>query len=679
MNRFVDYSIFLYFIMAVMASNASAQRAEFSYHGPGDMAPGTERGVADRRVFLPTIAFPLRVGASDGPDGTPAHAYSNSQIFNIPGNSTGYAYPWRDNYCESQRSWPMPACPRKKGHQGQDIRPSTKRNKFWEALAMEDGVVEKVTRNTTVQIRFDSDQATTCRYLHLSPVFVRVGDRVKKGVTVIGKVSNLMGGRPNTSIHLHFDCKTTHPDLQRKVHIPIYTSLVAAYRREWGLPDMTHDGVLLSDAEREVKPGSIACPQRTPPLAATKDKVFLSRWMHNCSEMGLTANGNNLEMVYVRPKLKLASAAQRNPVLLSGTKQADGKFAWKARHFNKRCNDPTFDINGEFNGDAKTNILVGSRAVLNTSCAAVRSVNETLTFARLEIGDDGATTDETEAPVVDPGDGLTCPFDAHTAKSERSCNFLAITVPGGLQFSQMPRYIQEWPGVREDVLIDKNSDQIITLRTAEGGVGMWWYWIMNRARHGTKKGFGPTGTPTLAQLARAMAGKQASDTFVTDTYTKPYLSFAKRYFGRTIGRNEPIDVADTEARWNLARTMFRLESGNEPLISRKQFDCGIEFGSDVHTDFTAASVESSASGPITLAVFKGLEHYTNVCSGGDTGPVTPIDENQTIAELTQKLAEARLANVKLQAQLNAANERTRRLGVSISDLAKQLEALGSEL
>ena len=79
---------------------------------------------------------------------------------------------------------------------------------------------------------------------------VKKGDRVKKGDTVIGKVSNIMGGRPNTSIHLHFDCKTTHPDLGIKVHIPIYTSLVAAYRRAWNLPDLVKLGVLLNDPER---------------------------------------------------------------------------------------------------------------------------------------------------------------------------------------------------------------------------------------------------------------------------------------------------------------------------------------------------------------------------------------------------------------------------------------------
>ena len=79
-----------------------------------------------------------------------------------------------------------------------------------------------------------------------------VGQTVNKG-DVIGKVSNLMTGG-GTSIHLHIQCTANHPDLRAKVNMPIYTSLISAYRREWQLPDMIESGALLRDPERELGP-----------------------------------------------------------------------------------------------------------------------------------------------------------------------------------------------------------------------------------------------------------------------------------------------------------------------------------------------------------------------------------------------------------------------------------------
>jgi hypothetical protein len=311
--------------------------------------------------------------------------------------------------------------------------------------------------------------------------------------------------------------------------------------------------------------------------------------------------------------------------------------------------------------------------------------------------------------------GLTCPFKREPVqvigdkeippKSERSCNFLAVTVPGGISFEQMPRYIREWPGVRKDMLIDKFSDQIITLRTAEGGVGMWWYWVTKRARHGAglaTMGFGDSGAPTLALLARAMAGKERSDQYVKQTYLEPYVRFASSFFGRTVTPSEPINLADPESRWNLARTMFRLESGNPPVVSRIQFDCGVQFGNDLSADYAVAGVETGAAAPIAFTTFKGLEHYANTCAGqtaaaevstggvrpptgsaGTTAPPAtappaagPADLQVRISTLEAEVSALKQQRQTLEQQLLTVSKQAAEAGGKLSELGKQLEQLG---
>jgi hypothetical protein len=229
-----------------------------------------------------------------------------------------------------------------------------------------------------------------------------------------------------------------------------------------------------------------------------------------------------------------------------------------------------------------------------------------------------------------------------------------------------------------------------------------------------------------------MAGKERGDQYVQDNYLNPYLQFATAFFGRAVGAHEPIDLTDADTRWNLARTMFRLESGRPPVIKRKPFDCGIAFGSDIHADFTKARVEAGSSANIEFAAFKGLEHYTNICAaqaagtdvaavepdatpgsggtGADTGPggsdanaepggtasdppagvpngstATPADQpagsllsalqaklNQMETEITSLRQEKRT----LAQQLNASGQQIGELGKKLTDLGRQLERLG---
>ncbi len=104
---------------------------------------------------------------------------------------------------------------------------------------MDDGVVTSVTSYTTVTVR--SDNGFYCRYLHMakgsiSDAGISPGTRVRKGVTVLGRISNIMGGTPNTSIHLHFDCNKRVSN--QASFVPVYTSLISAYRKSMDLPNI---------------------------------------------------------------------------------------------------------------------------------------------------------------------------------------------------------------------------------------------------------------------------------------------------------------------------------------------------------------------------------------------------------------------------------------------------------
>jgi len=172
-----------------------------------------------------------------------------------------------------------------------------------------------------------------------------------------------------------------------------------------------------------------------------------------------------------------------------------------------------------------------------------------------------------------------------------------------------------------------------------------------------KGGFGAAGRPTLEQIARAIAGKDRSESYVRSVYLQPYLSFSSEYFGRMLSGDEAIDLRSSDARWGLARTMFRLESGRAPVVTRKQFECGIQLGTDVGTDFDQAGVETGGNRPVSFRTFKGLPTYTKDCSGGAVASQPPVQKPPTdpnidnvasmLAETKRQLALAELTIAKL--------------------------------
>jgi len=196
----------------------------FSFKPPGELLVGSGQGITSETVHVPGLRFPVEQGP----------AYLNSQVWGIGGargprggwnDVRNYAYPWRDNFCES-RSRSTTMCPSSKGHQGVDIRPANSRkSKHW-AVAVEAGRIHRIGSYSVVLIGDSGSQFT---YLHLDRVRLAVapGQRVARGQR-IGLVSNDFAGTP-TTVHLHFEIRQ-NLNGRGLIPVPPYMSLVRAYQ-----------------------------------------------------------------------------------------------------------------------------------------------------------------------------------------------------------------------------------------------------------------------------------------------------------------------------------------------------------------------------------------------------------------------------------------------------------------
>lgn len=247
--------------------------AGFRYQPPGDLVPqDAGRGRKDRRVWLPDIIFPLKLEGK-------RQAHLNSQIWGYGGGGWGGhgaaggsecdprnydPFEQRDNYCEV-RGHSMPLCPAGKGHQGQDIRPPTCKDNKWKVVAVVDGIIDLVTSNTTVRLK--GADGTHYRYMHMHPrsIKVKVGQRVKQG-HVLGRISRYMSGNIQTTKHLHLDVRQRVQignGRVRDLYVPLYTSLISAYRKTKGLDaGVEKDGMLIPDYRYEIG----VAPPPPPPV-----------------------------------------------------------------------------------------------------------------------------------------------------------------------------------------------------------------------------------------------------------------------------------------------------------------------------------------------------------------------------------------------------------------------------
>ena len=248
----------------------AAASTVFTYHRPGNLLPGTgfkrRSGVADYTVYS-KIRFPI----------ANAPAFANSQSFMNWGNceATGrngmgmrgrvaayrcrvnsqrtlisdesaadnFSYPWRDNFCE-HRFFFVGQCPGGLGHQGQDIRPASCKQRIeganrcepyqHDVVAVRDGAVLRTPRQETLYIVVNApNERIRFRYLHMQPKQFDadglVSGRLVREGEVIGKVGNFFKRERGTTYHLHFDVQV--PTKYGWVFVNPYMTLVAAYER----------------------------------------------------------------------------------------------------------------------------------------------------------------------------------------------------------------------------------------------------------------------------------------------------------------------------------------------------------------------------------------------------------------------------------------------------------------
>jgi murein DD-endopeptidase MepM/ murein hydrolase activator NlpD len=204
-------------------------------HDPGGaLPPGSGTGATDSTLWAAGMRFPMEA----------APAYANSQVYGYGGfaapgpggqcDARNYAYPWRDNFCET-RSWANGMCPAGKGHQGQDIRPATCEKKVHRVVAAESGRITSIGSYTVTLL---GDSGRIYRYLHMdmagvNAMFPTSASRNVERGQPIGKVSADFGGSA-TTIHLHFEIKapvSTGGGSAVVMFVPTYTSLTDSYGR----------------------------------------------------------------------------------------------------------------------------------------------------------------------------------------------------------------------------------------------------------------------------------------------------------------------------------------------------------------------------------------------------------------------------------------------------------------
>lgn len=224
-------------IPAMAAERPAADAAEFTYWPSGEIVPGSgfrkQEGRPDSTVYA-QIRFPVER----------APAYARSQSYSSPrpndGGAGPFAYPWRDNFCES-RSFGVGQCAMGFGHQGQDIRPgaclpgqSDCDVKQQGVVAVRDGVLIRSARQQAVTLLVNTAREhIRFRYMHMNPWEldrdgVLDGRRVAEGER-FGVVGNYLDFPNGTTRHLHFDVQVFTPD--GWLWVNPYTTLVASYER----------------------------------------------------------------------------------------------------------------------------------------------------------------------------------------------------------------------------------------------------------------------------------------------------------------------------------------------------------------------------------------------------------------------------------------------------------------
>jgi hypothetical protein len=245
-----------------------AMSPDFTYHPPGRLLPGTglkgHDGVADYTVYA-DIRFPLaqapayansqsfmhwgdcdhtgRIGRSGRKDGVYRCRVNGLPLTFNEGAAENYSYPWRDNFCE-HRYFYVGQCGAGQGHQGQDIRPRSckQRNEGAdrcepyrdELVAVRDGMVMRAVAGESLFLVVNSEtELMRYRYMHMHPDHLDaaglVNGRVLREGEPLAGLGNYNRRNNGTTNHLHFEMQVA--TRQGWVRVNPYATLIAAYER----------------------------------------------------------------------------------------------------------------------------------------------------------------------------------------------------------------------------------------------------------------------------------------------------------------------------------------------------------------------------------------------------------------------------------------------------------------
>lgn len=212
---------------------------QFSFLPPGELKPGTGKGVTSGINHAPDMEFPI----ANWPAylGSHIHGFGGSMVGGDQCDARNFEYPWQDAYCEARpggnrssldcatrevatsiriRAGTPALCSQMRG------LPAAQRTQI-EVVAAENGTITNVG-TYTVTLQAGNRQY---RYLHLNmaALQVAVGDAVQKG-QLIGYASNDFGGTP-TTLGLGFELRINDP-AAGWVSVSPYVALVEAYSRK---------------------------------------------------------------------------------------------------------------------------------------------------------------------------------------------------------------------------------------------------------------------------------------------------------------------------------------------------------------------------------------------------------------------------------------------------------------
>lgn len=326
-------------------------------------------------------------------------------------------------------------------------------------------------------------------------------------------------------------------------------------------------------------------------LASSTDAIlpgsFDSFWFHDCSIVGMQASGaGDRKLTYVRPRSDLAAAAARQTVLFRGHVAGD-RYVGEAIHFDERCGDIYFEVDGQVDSDRLGVTVRGKEPRFTLQSGLCRPLPSAEACLRIVFA--GSTLAEALArPLArsscpaggEAGPGSTSADGSLNLslgcrpKSVCSNNFAALTPKAEPQDYRTKGYgyMVDWPGFKlNSEFRDSKGFVIPGFDNKVSGAGIWWYWLRKRA------GFRLEDKPSFRKIAKLYAGIDDDSAPAVVNYAGAYQAHSIHYFGRRVGVDEPLPLADADTRWHLAKTMFHHEAGRDVVeVTRKIFDDGLE-------------------------------------------------------------------------------------------------------